>query len=93
MTPVLTTTTASQITVTGAISGGELITDGGDRIIQQGICWDTISNPTITKNKIVDLTGKSIYSDTISGLKPNKTLYFLRKLSILIMEDLVALEV
>ena len=73
MTPVLTTTTASQITINGAISGGELITDGGDRIIQQGICWDTISNPTVTKNKIVDLTGKSIYSDTISGLKPNKT--------------------
>ena len=77
MAPELTTTAASQISVTGAIVGGELITDGGDVIIQQGICWDSITNPTITKHKIVDLSAKSIYSDTITGLKANRT-YFVR---------------
>lgn len=77
MAPELTTTAANQISVTGAIAGGELITDGGDRIIQQGICWDSITNPSVTKHKIVDLSGKSIYSDTISGLKANNT-YFVR---------------
>jgi uncharacterized membrane protein YdcZ (DUF606 family) len=35
MTPELTTTAASQITVNGAISGGNLITDGGSTIIQK----------------------------------------------------------
>jgi len=77
MAPQLTTTAASQISVTGAIAGGELITDGGDRIIQQGICWDSITNPSVTKHKILDLSGKSIYSDTISGLKAN-SIYFVR---------------
>jgi len=72
MSPVLTTTVASQITINTAIAGGSLITDGGSRIIEQGICWDTIANPIIAKNKIVDLSGKSVFLDTISGLKANK---------------------
>jgi hypothetical protein len=76
MSPVLTSTLASQITVNSAIAGGSLITDGGARIIQQGICWDTTFNPTIAKNKISNKSGKSVYSDTISGLKPNTTYYF-----------------
>jgi len=75
MTPILTTTVASQITANSAIAGGTLITDGGVRILEQGICWDTIPNPTITKNKKNDTSGKSIFTDTISGLKPNKTYY------------------
>jgi len=75
MSPVLTTSATTQVTITRAISGGNLITDGGSRIIEQGICWDTIANPTIGKNKIVDLTGKSVFTDTISGLKANKTYY------------------
>lgn len=77
MSPVITTTVANQITVNRAITGGNLTTDGGARIIQQGVCWDTITNPTITKNKMVDLSGKSVFLDTISGLKANKT-YFVR---------------
>lgn len=73
MSPVVTTAVVSKITVNTAISGGNLITDGGSRIIEQGICWDTITNPTIAKNKIIDTSGKSVFSDTISGLKANKT--------------------
>jgi len=75
MSPELTTTVASQITVKSAISGGKLITDGGSRILEQGICWDTITNPVIAKNKIVDSSWKNVFSDTISGLKANKTYY------------------
>jgi len=73
MSPVLTTTVASEITVNSAIAGGNLTTDGGSRIIEQGICWDTITNPTIAKNKVVNLTEKNVFSDTITGLKANKT--------------------
>jgi hypothetical protein len=73
MSPVLTTTVASEITVNSAITGGNLTTDGGSRIIEQGICWDTITNPTIAKNKVVNLTEKNVFLDTITGLKANKT--------------------
>ncbi len=72
LSPKLTTLTASQVTINSAITGGALITDGGVRILEQGVCWDTIPNPTITKNKKVDVSGKSVFSDTIFGLKPNK---------------------
>jgi len=77
MTPVITTTVPSQITLNSTITGGSLTTDGGSRILKQGICWDTITDPTFTKNKIEDKTGKSVFTDTISGLKANKT-YFAR---------------
>ena len=77
MEPVIVTVVPSQITLNSVITGGSLTTDGGSKIINQGICWDTITDPTIAKNKIVDLTGKSVFSDTISGLKANKT-YFVR---------------
>ena len=77
MAPVITTTVPSQITLNSAITGGSLTTDGGSKIIKQGICWDTITDPIFTKNKIEDLSGKTIFTDTISGLKANKT-YFAR---------------
>jgi len=77
MEPVITTTVPSQITLNSAITGGSLTTDGGSKILKQGICWDTIIDPTTAKNKIVDVSGKSVFSDTISGLKANKT-YFTR---------------
>ena len=76
MTPVINSNIASQISVNHAIAGGSLITDGGSRVIQQGVCWDTIINPTITKNKILDNSGKSVYLDTLGGLKANTTYYF-----------------
>jgi len=75
MSPDISTTVASQITVKSAISGGKLITDGGSRIMEQGICWDTITNPITAKNKIVDSSGKNVFLDSISGLKANKTYY------------------
>jgi len=77
MEPVITTTVPSQITLNSAITGGSLTTDGGSKILKQGICWDTIIDPTTAKNKIVDVSGKIVFSDTISGLKANKT-YFTR---------------
>ena len=80
MSPVLTTTVASQITITTAIAGGSLTTDGGSRIIEQGICWDTITNPTTAKNKIINLSGNSVYLDTISGLRYSGAIIFTMRL-------------
>jgi len=75
MSPVLTTTVTAKSVLNIAIVGGNLITDGGARILEQGVCWDTITNPTVANNKKLDLSGKSVFLDTISGLKLNKTYY------------------
>jgi len=75
MSPVLTTTVTAKSVLNIAIVGGNLITDGGSRIIEQGVCWDTITNPTVANNKKLDLSGKSVFLDTITGLKLNKTYY------------------
>jgi hypothetical protein len=75
MSPVITTTVTAKTVINKAIVGGNLITDGGSRIIEQGVCWDTITNPTTNINKLVNLSGKSVFLDTISGLKLNKTYY------------------
>jgi hypothetical protein len=75
MLPALETMPVKDVTVFSATSGGSIITDGGSRIVKQGICWDTLSNPTINNNIIVDSLSKSGFLQTITKLKSNKTYY------------------
>jgi len=75
MLPVLETMPSKDVTVFSATSGGSIITDGGSRIIKQGICWDSLSNPTIKDNIIVDSLDKSAFIVNISPLKSNKKYY------------------
>jgi len=75
MLPALETAPTKDITFFSATSGGSIITDGGSRIIKQGICWDSLSNPTIKNNIIVDSLDKSGFLETIYPLKSNKKYY------------------
>jgi unsaturated rhamnogalacturonyl hydrolase len=76
--PVLTTISVSEITSTTAVSGGNIISDGGSSIITRGVCWNTDENPLIILNtKTTNGTGSGIYSSNISGLTPGTT-YFVR---------------
>ncbi|MDO8898635.1 MAG: hypothetical protein Q7V19_13380, partial [Bacteroidales bacterium] len=45
--PTVTTTQATQITATGAISGGTVTDNGGASVTARGVCWSTNPNPTI----------------------------------------------
>ena len=75
--PTITTSDISNITQATAISGGNVITDGGSNVIARGVCWSTSTNPTINDNHTVDgsLTGQ--FSSNISGLTEG-TIYYLR---------------
>lgn len=74
--PVLTTTNASNITLIGASSGGNITSDGGADIITRGVVWSTIQSPTIAlSTKTVDGTGTGSFTSSISGLTPNTTYY------------------
>ena len=73
--PVLTTKSATAITDTTSVSGGNISSNGGATIISRGICWSTITNPTISGNKTSDSTGIGSFTSKLKGLIPNTTYY------------------
>ena len=77
--PVLRTHEVTGITLTEAISGGQIIDDGGSEIYARGIVWNTSDNPTIEANvgRTVDGQGLGEFTSMLSGLSPS-TAYFVR---------------
>lgn len=73
--PQLVTTAISAISGDFAMSGGNLISDGGTTITSRGVCWSTSSNPTLANNFTSDGTGIGTYSSSITGLTPSTTYY------------------
>ena len=45
--PDLKTTSVSAITTVSAVSGGEVISDGGSEVTARGVCWGTSTNPEV----------------------------------------------
>jgi subtilisin family serine protease len=76
-TAVVNTTPASGITLTSAISGGNITADGGSAIIARGVCWATTTNPDLTGNHTADGAGTGTYTSSITGLTPT-ILYHIR---------------
>ena len=66
--PQLTTEVVSSITQTSAISGGNIISDGGETILSRGVCWGIISTPTISGNKTIDSVGTVSFVSLLTGL-------------------------
>jgi uncharacterized protein (TIGR02145 family) len=72
----LTTTSATEITVASAVSGGDISDNGDGEITDYGICWATTRNPT-TSNNIMTLYGFDNFAGIINGLQPS-TKYYVR---------------
>jgi uncharacterized protein (TIGR02145 family) len=76
--PTLTTTTVTEITASGAKSGGTVSSDGGSGITTRGVVWGTSTNPTISlSTKTSDGTGVGVFQSAITGLDAS-TKYFVR---------------
>lgn len=73
--PVLTTLDVIDITHESAVSGGNIISDGGATVIDRGVCWSTGLTPTKSDNKTTDGTGAGNYKSEITGLEPETTYY------------------
>ncbi|MEI8204205.1 MAG: hypothetical protein WCH34_14380 [Bacteroidota bacterium] len=73
--PVVSTTPSSTITQTTAISGGNVVNDGGVNISARGVCWDTLPNPTIIKSKTNDGAGTGNFVSSITGLAGGVSYY------------------
>ena len=75
--PELITTVVSEISQSGAVSGGTIISDGSSPVIERGVCWNISPNPEITNSRTTDGSGPGTFSSIITGLIPNTT-YHLR---------------
>jgi hypothetical protein len=77
-TPTIVTAAATLITGTTATSGANISSDGGSPILSRGICWNTLTGPTIANNKITDAAGGiGTYVSNLTGLLP-ATPYYVR---------------
>jgi hypothetical protein len=71
----VTTTPATNISASGANSGGTVSADGGSAITARGICYSTSPYPTIADNKITGGSGTGSFTSVISGLLAGTTYY------------------
>lgn len=69
----VTTTVVTNITTSTAVSGGNVVSDGGSEISARGVCWSTSANPTIANSHTSDGSGTGVFTSTITGLSANTT--------------------
>jgi uncharacterized protein (TIGR02145 family) len=75
-TPIISTNAITNISSSGAVSGGNITSNGETNITARGICWSTSANPTISlTTKTVDGTSTGIFTSTMTGLTNNTTYY------------------
>jgi uncharacterized protein (TIGR02145 family) len=73
--PTLTTTAATSITQTTAITGGDITSDGGAAITASGVCWSTTTNPIASGSHTTDGTATGTFTSSITGLRASTTYY------------------
>ena len=75
--PTVTTSVATQVTATTAVTGGYVTNDGGAEVTERGVCIATISNPTTANTKILAGSGTGEFTCDITGLQEG-TKYYVR---------------
>lgn len=78
----ISTKSTSSITSTSVISGGYVINDVMNSVKERGICYSTLTNPTINNQRIICSNTLSSFETKIIDLIPN-TNYFLRAYAII----------
>ncbi|MBR6775969.1 MAG: hypothetical protein IKM23_09730, partial [Bacteroidales bacterium] len=75
--PTVTTKAVTAITGNSAMSGGEVIDDGGADISARGVCWSKNQNPTVNDSRTNDGGGMGTFTSIVSDIEDSTT-YFLR---------------
>lgn len=75
--PAVSTTKASKITATSAITGGNLLPEKyRNRMVEKrGVCYDTVENPSIFGPSTSDGVGVGEFTSTLVGLQPASVYY------------------
>lgn len=79
--PTVTTQDVTNLTETSAITGGNVVFEGGDTVSARGVCWSTSSLPTISDSITLNGSGTGLFTSSLSGLS-EYTLYYLRAYSV-----------
>ena len=74
--PFVITQAASDVTVTSATLGGNVVSDGCSEVTARGICWGTSYNPTLADNYTLDGTGTGEFTTTLTGLNEGTNYYY-----------------
>jgi uncharacterized protein (TIGR02145 family) len=75
ITPTLTTNDLSNIDLSSAFCGGNILSYGYETVTARGVCWSTSENPTIGNNKTTDGAGAGAFTSQLTGLTPGSTYY------------------
>ena len=73
--PTVVTQEVNDITINTAKVVCNVEADGGAEVTERGVCWDTIQNPTIDKNRTNDGTGLGTFTSELSNLASQTTYY------------------
>ena len=73
--PTVTTATATQITETTAVTGGNVTADGNATVTERGVVYSTTQNPTTSNSKKVSGSGIGSFTCNLTGLQANTTYY------------------
>ncbi len=71
----VTTTSLSSILINTAVSGGTITSSGGAPILASGVCWNTVTAPTISNSKTNDVVTAGVFTSNLTSLAANTTYY------------------
>ena len=78
--PAITTADILVIADTLATSGGEVLSDGGSPVLERGICWNTVKNPTRSASSLdpysISGNGLGSFISTMALAKQSYSLTF-----------------
>jgi hypothetical protein len=80
-TPTISTIAISNISFTNASGGGNIGADGGTAVIQRGVCWNILPNPTISDSLTNNGNGSGPFTSSLFNLIVN-TVYYVRAYAI-----------
>jgi alpha-tubulin suppressor-like RCC1 family protein len=69
--PTVMTRGVTNITMTNAVGAGEVPMDGGDTVLERGLCWGVATNPTLSDLVAVSGSGTGVFAGvTMTNLSP-----------------------
>ena len=74
--PYVVTGNVASITRISAVCSGEVVWEGFSPMVERGICWDTLPEPTLAEGHIPSGEGSGTFSVTLSDLTPETNYYY-----------------